>query len=90
MALVRRIVVAATAGALLATPLAATADAAVPFSVTVLHCGGGIHITAYDTLPKATRVLHKLVKVQLRVPHSLHKIQLRQGDHILVKSNRPC
>lgn len=92
MRIPHKLAAAATAGAMLAAPLVATtsADAATPFSVTVLHCGGGIHVRAFDTLPQATRLLLKLIEQQLEAPHTLHKIQLRHGDHLLRTSKKSC
>jgi hypothetical protein len=92
MRIPHKLAATATVGALLAAPLVAAnaADAATPFSVTVLHCGGGIHVRAFDTLPQATRLLAKLIEQQLDVPHSLRKIQLRHGGHLLRTSKKSC
>lgn len=88
----RSIALAVTTGALAVAPLAAgaNADAAVPFSVTVLHCGGGIHIRAYPNLVKATTALHKQLRVQKIVPHSLHKVQLRHGSQVVASVKVSC
>ena len=82
------------AGAILATPVALAcasgADAATPFSVSVLHCGGGIHIRAYDTRAKADAALKRLMEQQRDMPHTLRLIQLRHGDHLLRTAKKPC
>jgi hypothetical protein len=88
----RGLTLAVTAGALVVAPLtvATAADAAMPFSVSVLACGGDIHIRAYPTLHAARHALHKQVHVQKRVPHSLHKIELRHGSKVLRTVSRSC
>jgi hypothetical protein len=88
----RRLTLAVAAGAVVAAPLAAgtAADAATPFSVSVLHCGGGIHIRAYSNLHSATRALDKQLHLQTLVPHSLHKVQLRHGSTVLTSIKDSC
>jgi hypothetical protein len=92
MSLKRRLTLGVVAGAIAVAPFAAgaSADAATPFSVSVLHCGGGIHIRAYSTLPSATHALHKQLHLQKNVPHSLHKVQLRHGSKVLASVSDSC
>jgi hypothetical protein len=87
----RRLTLAVAAGAVVAAPLAAaTADATTPFSVSVLHCGGGIHIRAYPNRHSAEHALDKQVHLQALVPHSLRKVQLRHGSTVLRSIKDSC
>lgn len=92
MRISQQLAVAVTAGAMLTAPLIAAtgADAATPFTVSVLHCAGGIHISAYHTRAKANAALDNLLEQQRDMPRTLRKIQLRHGDHILRRSNKSC
>jgi hypothetical protein len=92
MGLSRKLIVATTTAAVALAPLTlpGAADASIPFSVSVLHCGGGIAIKAFPTLLKATSMLEKKITYQLHHPASLHTIQLRHGSTVIKTSKSPC
>jgi hypothetical protein len=92
MELKRTVALTVTAAALVVAPLtlATAADAATPYSVSVLHCGGGIAIHAYPTHLAALAAVTKTVRDQLKHPGTLHTVQLRHGSIVLSTSKRPC
>jgi hypothetical protein len=93
MDLNRKLVLAATVAAFAIAPLtlAGAADAATSsYSVSVLHCGGGIHAKAYHSQAKALKANHKAVAFQRHHPATLHSVQLRHGSKVLKSSTRAC
>jgi hypothetical protein len=92
MDLNRKLVLAATVAAFAIAPLtlAGAADAATSYSVSILHCGGGIRIQAYPTHAKALTANHKAVAFQRNHPNSLHSVQLRHGSKVVKSSTRSC
>jgi hypothetical protein len=94
MDLNRKLVLAATVAAFAIAPLtlAGAADAATSssYSVSVLHCGGGIHAKAYHSHAKALKANHKAVAFQRHHPATLHSVQLRHGSKVVKSSTRSC
>ena len=88
----RTLTLTVTAAALAIAPLslAAGADAAPNYSVSVLHCGGGISIKAFATHAGAVKAKNRAVHAQRNHPGSLRTIQLRHGSKVIASSTRPC
>jgi hypothetical protein len=93
----RALVLAATVAALAAAPLTlagaadASSSASSPaYSVSILHCGGGIAVKAYPSKAAATHARNQAVRYQKHHAAALHKVQLRHGSTVLATSTRAC
>jgi hypothetical protein len=92
MGLNRKLALATTVVALTLAPLslATAADAAPTYSVSVLHCHGGIAVRGYATHTAALRAKNKAVYAQRHNPASVRTVQLRHGSLVVSSSTRPC